>query len=314
MAFQFRRGTEAQRTSSGIIPASGEIIHCTDSGRWYAGDGVTPGGHPLPGAIGQQLVTAPTADGVLALDAATDQWLARLKLAGLGDVNGSPYPGDRLIWDDGEASYRHGLPNPQQRPILVTTSATPPQRARLGTLWTRGPVSNGLFFCVAEGPPATWDRILYASQLPGSSEVPVGSITYTQSSTYAGTTAVSNSIMTDGSFNNTGAATDATSGPEYITMDLGASYALGSVVIGTATSDIPGGWNKDYTAYCDVEYSTNGTSWTVAFNTDFFASDGIYTFTVDITARYIRIVSRGIMGWYVALSEFYALAPGQVYP
>jgi F5/8 type C domain/Major tropism determinant N-terminal domain len=314
MAFQFRRGTEAQRTSTGITPASGELIHCTDSGAWYAGDGVTDGGRALPGAIGQQLVTAPTADGVLAFDPATGQWLARLNLAGFGDVSGTPYHDDLVVWDDAEGSYRHGLPNLQHRPVLVTADATPPQRARVGTLWTRGPVSNGLFFCIAEGPPATWERIAYASEFTPVVEIPIASITYTQSSVYAGTTPISNAIMTDGSFTNTGVATDADGAPEYITMDLGSVYDVGSVVIGTATDNIPGGWDKFYTQGLDVEFSANGTTWTYVFNSGTMESNGMYTFPVDISARYIRIVSNSGTLFYVALSEFYALAPGQTWP
>jgi hypothetical protein len=145
---------------------------------------------------------------------------------------------------------------------------------------------------------------------PITGGVIVASITYSQSSVYGGTSAASNANMTDGSFSNNGAATNSDSPRGFVRMDLGAVYTVGSVVIGTATSAIPGGWSKSYTENRDVEYSTDDSSWTNAFNTGTFASNGIYTFSVSFSARYIRITKATD---YVALSEFYALASGQTY-
>jgi hypothetical protein len=139
----------------------------------------------------------------------------------------------------------------------------------------------------------------------------VASITYSQSSVYSGTTAASNSIMTDGSFANTGAATNSAN-PSWVRMDLGRSFEVGKVVIGTATSSIPGGWNKSYTENRNVQYSSDGSIWTTAFNTGTFAANGIYTFNTSFTARYVRIATATTN--FVAISEFYALSPGQSYP
>lgn len=149
-------------------------------------------------------------------------------------------------------------------------------------------------------------RLLAGSSLARSS------ITYSQSGVYPSTTPADNAIMTDGSFNNTGAATTAASLP-WIKMDLGASFQITEVVVGTATNNIPGGWDKSYTENKDVEYSTDDTNWTVGFNTGTLATDGIYTFSVNFTARYIRIknFTTSQLGVYVAVSEFYANAvPG----
>jgi hypothetical protein len=140
--------------------------------------------------------------------------------------------------------------------------------------------------------------------------VNVASIAYAQSSVWPGSTAANNSIMTDGQFNNTGSATDFDT-LAWVRMDLGQEYAIAKVIIGTATSNIPGGWSKFYTEDADVQYSLDAVSWTAAFNTGTFPSNGIYEFTVDFSARYIRITRASD---YVAISEFYALAPGQVYP
>jgi hypothetical protein len=135
-------------------------------------------------------------------------------------------------------------------------------------------------------------------------EIIVSQITYSQSSIYGGTTPVSNSIMTNGSFTDTGVATNS-SALEWVAMDLGSVKSVGQVVIGTATNSIPGGWSKFYTENRNVRYSIDGTTWTTAFNTGTFAVNGIYTFNVDFEARYIRIEHNG----WLAISEFYALSP-----
>jgi hypothetical protein len=93
-------------------------------------------------------------------------------------------------------------------------------------------------------------------------------------------------------------------------MDLGRIYAVSTVIIGTATSSIPGGWFKSDTENADVQYSNDATTWTTAFNTGTFPADGIYSFTVAFNSRYIRIA----LASYVGISEFYALSPGQTYP
>lgn len=163
MALQLRRGTEAQRASSGITPASGELLYCTDSRAVYSGDGATRGGNAMPAAIGQQPVAAPEADGVLALAPAAIEWAVGLSLGDLGDVEGTAYDGDLVVWDAAGGTYRPGLPNAAHRPIIVAAQdAALPTTARPGTLWTRGPLSDGLYVCTAAGPPATWELLAFA--------------------------------------------------------------------------------------------------------------------------------------------------------
>jgi hypothetical protein len=169
------------------------------------------------------------------------------------------------------------------------------------------------------GIPIPTAQFALAAQAPTLlTTVNLNSITYTQSTAYPGTTLASNAIMTDGSFANTGAGTESTESVpgSWIRMDLGVSTRVGSIVVGTATSNIPGGWDKSYTENKDIQYSVDNSSWTTVTNTGTFATNGIYTFTVDITARYIRIANIGLDGLetYVGISEFYALAPGQSYP
>jgi hypothetical protein len=47
MPLQFRQAPEADRLSSGMVLAEGELFYALDSRIWYAGDGSTPGGIPL---------------------------------------------------------------------------------------------------------------------------------------------------------------------------------------------------------------------------------------------------------------------------
>ncbi len=140
--------------------------------------------------------------------------------------------------------------------------------------------------------------------------IPVNSIAYGQSSVFAGTFAADNLSMTDKTLANTGAATDLGS-PSWIKMDLGRNYGIAKVVIGTASSTIPGSWSKADTENKLVRYSSDNINWTTAFDTGTFPADGIYPFDVNFTARFIMIATPGT--GYVALSEFYALAAGQAY-
>ena len=129
---------------------------------------------------------------------------------------------------------------------------------------------------------------------------------YSQSSVYGGSTAVSATIMTDGSFTNTGVATNNNAGDDWVKIDYGSVFLITSVTIGTATTNIPGGWDKSYTENKNIQTSSDDVTWTTLFNTGTFASNGIYTFSspasfTAVSARYIRIVDAG----FVAISEFY---------
>jgi hypothetical protein len=152
-------------------------------------------------------------------------------------------------------------------------------------------------------------RALLEEPDPDPAAFDLSAITYTQSSAYEGTTAANNSIMTDGSVENSGAATD--DGPDqFIQMDLGAVFSIDRIVIGTATIYIPGGWDRSYTSNRTVQHSVNGTTWTDTFNTGVFEADGIFTFDVDVEARFVRIIHSG--NDYIGLTEFYALPAGYV--
>ena len=54
MAFQLRRGLDAERTAGGgIVFAEGELVYITDTEEVYVGDGVTPGGIKVTGNVAQ---------------------------------------------------------------------------------------------------------------------------------------------------------------------------------------------------------------------------------------------------------------------
>lgn len=138
--------------------------------------------------------------------------------------------------------------------------------------------------------------------------IPLASIAYSQSSVYTGNTSATVANMQDD--NVGGTATGTNDGTlEWIAMDLGAIYNVNRVVIGTATTAMPGGWSKSYTENRDIQYSTNGTTWTVGGNTGTFAAEGVYELAVNFSARYIRIVAEND---YLALTELYPLALDQV--
>jgi hypothetical protein len=135
------------------------------------------------------------------------------------------------------------------------------------------------------------------------------SITYAQSSTYSGVAPASNAIMTDGSFSNTGTATNS-GNPEWVRMDLGADYDIATLCLGTGTSNIPGGWSNSYTGGRQLFYSTNATgsniaNWTFVFSTPVYPADGIYCHAVNFRARYIWFAA----STWLAISEFHAIPP-----
>jgi len=136
----------------------------------------------------------------------------------------------------------------------------------------------------------------------GNWVIPVG--VYSQSSVYPGTAAASAENMTNGSFSDTGTATN-NDVNAFVMIDYGEPVFIQVVTIGTATSAIPGGWSKTYTENKAIQTSSDNSSWTTLFNTGTFASDGIYKFYgpgnfTPVSARYIRIFGT----FYVGISEF----------
>jgi hypothetical protein len=130
--------------------------------------------------------------------------------------------------------------------------------------------------------------------------------TYSQSSLYSGTTAASLANMTNGSFTDAATATNADANA-FVKIDYGEAVYINSVTVGTATGNIPGGWDRTYTQSNPVQTSNDDSTWTTLFTTPSFAADGIYTFYgpgsfTPVSARYVRMYRSSN---YLALSEFY---------
>jgi hypothetical protein len=138
--------------------------------------------------------------------------------------------------------------------------------------------------------------------------IPFNEITYTQSSLYFANTAASAETMIDGEIGGSATGTNFDS-LAWVKMDLGAEYLVDRIIIGTATSTMPGGWDKSYTENASIEFSTNDLEWTTAADTQTFNAEGIFVFNVSFAARYIRLARQS---GYIAVTEFYALAPQQL--
>ena len=143
MAFQLRRGTNAQRSS--ITPLQGELLYTTDTKNLYVGDGTTAGGTIVSGGGGggaTYAISAETATGGANLrltgsDSTTDNvkfaeganvtitrtdintiTIASTGTGGaanlddLGDVviTGTPTDGDVLTWDNGISTWVNSAP------------------------------------------------------------------------------------------------------------------------------------------------------------------------------------------------------------
>lgn len=135
-----------------------------------------------------------------------------------------------------------------------------------------------------------------------SSNIVLSQIVYTQSSIYGTNLAATNSGMTNGIFEET-KQTGTNNGSEWVMMDLGSVKNVTSVVVGCDfTNTLEGGWGKSWTENRNVQYSSDNTNWTVAFNTGTF-TQGLKTFNQSFSARYIRIFHNG----YLSITEFYAI-------
>ena len=142
MAFQLRRGTNAQRSS--ITPLQGELLYTTDTKNLYVGDGTTAGGTIVSGGGGgaTYAISAETTTGGANLRlTGSDSTTDNVKLAeganvtitrtdintitisstgtggaanlnDLGDVviTGTPTDGDVLTWDNGISTWVNSAP------------------------------------------------------------------------------------------------------------------------------------------------------------------------------------------------------------
>lgn len=129
-------------------------------------------------------------------------------------------------------------------------------------------------------------------------------IVYSQSSVHPLSRPATTAAMTNVSFLETNqTATSGSAGPNWIKMDLGCVYPIGSVTIGSDfRNTLVGGWGKRFTENKIVESSVDNLTWSQMFNTGGF-SQGVQRYVATGNARYIRI--RSLQG-AVAVTEFYA--------
>jgi hypothetical protein len=135
----------------------------------------------------------------------------------------------------------------------------------------------------------------------------VAAITYTQSSVWSANTAATNAGMTNGNAAETLQTGTNTNTPfAYVQMDLGELCSVANIVIGCDfTNTLAGSWGQIYTASKPVEYSVDGTSWTLAVTTPAVFTSAINTYPVSFNARYIRIRATNTAEFLV-VTEFYA--------
>ncbi|MEY4066630.1 MAG: Bifunctional hemolysin/adenylate cyclase precursor, partial [Pseudomonadota bacterium] len=170
----------------------------------------------------------------------------------------------------------------------------------------------------------TMDLARYTSNFtPTDSEFPDGNpptaiqnflgSTYTQSSENPSGSTAQSSFLTDANIQGSVAATNAETGA-WIRVDLRRNYLIDRVVVGTPSLASTAPLNqKSLTENKIVEYSLDGFTWKTAFSTGTLPGFGVYKFDVDFHARYLRIRNASEDSGVLAVSEFYALSPGQIY-
>lgn len=134
----------------------------------------------------------------------------------------------------------------------------------------------------------------------------VQNIVYNQSSIYNGDLITGNKLATsihmrNGIFDEPFQTGTDIGSFEWVMMELDNPYRIKTVSIGCDfDGSLVNNWGKSYTENKDVEYSVDGITWTLLFNTGLFTT-GIQTYNVDVIAKYIRIVS---INEYLAITEF----------
>lgn len=148
--------------------------------------------------------------------------------------------------------------------------------------------------------------------LKSSPEIDLTTLVYSQSGlySYGDVWPATNRRMTSGLWQYTHATGTAGDGNDWVKLDMGAEFAVGKVIVGTATRAM-GSWEKSHTENLSIEYSTNNVDWAVAGNTGTLANNGMHEFALTFTARYVRL--RRVGAGYVAVSQFFVLAPGQTH-
>ena len=132
-------------------------------------------------------------------------------------------------------------------------------------------------------------------------------ITYSQSSVYPGADPADYTGMTNGSYRElTQTATNDLLTLEWIQMDLNQPMYVSSVIIGCDYDVILlGGAGPSFTESRDVQYSIDGITWNLLFNTGLF-TEPIQEYPANVVARYIRITAASD---FVIVTEFYAMVP-----
>lgn len=102
-------------------------------------------------------------------DAGTGEWTVRpVTTADIADIDSStpPADGEALVFDSGTGKYG---PAAVSSVYGVTMGGvgetTPPTDGAVGDLWSPEDGSE-IYFCVDAGPPAVWERLAFASELP----------------------------------------------------------------------------------------------------------------------------------------------------
>jgi hypothetical protein len=156
----------------------------------------------------------------------------------------------------------------------------------------------------AEGFNLTCDVTFNAGAASAESAgINISAITYSQTSVYPGNSAATNATMTNGVSAETLATGLNPTGTQWIQMDFGAVYSVANVVVGSDFANtLVGGWGKTFAENISIEYSSDGSSWSVGGNTGVF-STAIKTIGVSFSARYVRLIG---LDRFIAITEFYA--------
>lgn len=147
--------------------------------------------------------------------------------------------------------------------------------------------------------------------------VPLADLIYSQHSVYGANVAATVENMQDGN-NETGTGTGAggpsgPTGPTHVTFDMGAVLEVDRVIISATGPGFPGGWGGGYVSGGLIQTSEDGQTWDEIGEPVTIGQYEQVVVQVSFSARFVRY-GFPYNNAYLALGEFFALAPGQEMP
>lgn len=136
----------------------------------------------------------------------------------------------------------------------------------------------------------------------GSGTPTTWTFSYT-SGPYSGFATPNQSNMSDGSTAiGSSFGSSSTGTTQELRADFGSTVTVSNVYLRDTQA---AGWGSAYTNGAAIEYSTDGSSWTLLANASGHSGGNLVTYTAGVSARYVRIRAQATLSNWCACGDFY---------